>query len=101
MHFRGKDMKWELMRPDAIKETLLAIPRYDFNWQIEYKLKDPVDAPKGSRLIVTAHFDNSVNNPSNPDPTKTVRWGEPLPKRWPLPGFSTTCLKKVRLSFGH
>jgi hypothetical protein len=77
MHFRGKDMKWELMRPDATKETLLFIPRYDFNWQIEYKLKDPVAAPKGSRLIVTAHFDNSANNPFNPDPAKTIRWGEP------------------------
>ncbi len=77
MHFRGKDMKWELMRPDATKETLLSIPRYDFNWQIEYKLKDPVPAPKGSRLIVTAHFDNSANNPANPDPSKTIRWGEP------------------------
>ncbi len=77
MHLRGKDMKWELMRPDAQKETLLSIPRYDFNWQIEYKLKEPVSAPKGSRLIVTAHFDNSANNPFNPDPTKTIRWGEP------------------------
>jgi hypothetical protein len=77
MHFRGKDMKWELMRPDATKQTLLFIPRYDFNWQIEYKLKNPVPAPKGSRLIVTAHFDNSVNNPFNPDASKTIRWGEP------------------------
>jgi hypothetical protein len=77
MHLRGKDMKWELMRPDAEKEIILSIPRYDFNWQIEYKLKDPVSAPKGSRLIVTAHFDNSVNNPFNPDPNKTIRWGEP------------------------
>ena len=77
MHFRGKDMKWELMRPDATKQTLLFIPRYDFNWQIEYKLKDPVPAPKGSRLIITAHFDNSANNPFNPDPTKAIRWGEP------------------------
>lgn len=77
MHLRGKDMKWELMRPDATKQTLLFIPRYDFNWQIEYKLKDPVPAPKGSRLIIAAHFDNSANNPSNPDPTKVVRWGEP------------------------
>lgn len=77
MHLRGKDMKWELRRPDATKETLLSIPRYDFNWQIEYKLKDAVAAPKGSRLIVTAHFDNSPNNPFNPDPTKTIRWGEP------------------------
>jgi len=77
MHLRGKDMKWELMRPDAEKEVLLFIPRYDFNWQIEYKLTDPVSAPKGSRLIVTAHFDNSVNNPFNPDPNMTIRWGEP------------------------
>jgi hypothetical protein len=77
MHLRGKDMKWELMRPDAVKETLLFVPHYDFNWQIEYKFMQPVSAPKGSRLIVTAHFDNSANNRVNPDPTKTVRWGEP------------------------
>ncbi|MCI0423380.1 MAG: cytochrome c [Acidobacteria bacterium] len=75
MHLRGKDMKWELLRPDAVKETVLFVPRYDFNWQIEYKLKEPVSAPKGSRLIITAHFDNSANNPANPDPAKTVRWG--------------------------
>ena len=77
MHLRGKDMKWELMRPDAVKETLLFVTHYDFNWQIEYKFAKPVSAPKGSRLIVTAHYDNSANNPQNPDPTKTVRWGEP------------------------
>ena len=70
-------MKWELMRPDAVKETLLFVTHYDFNWQIEYKFAKPVSAPKGSRLIVTAHYDNSANNPENPDPTKTVRWGEP------------------------
>jgi len=103
MHFRGKDMKWELIRPDAEKEILLFIPRYDFNWQIEYKLKDPVSAPKRSRLIVTAHFDNSANNPFNPDPSKTIRWGEPtleemaaswvlydLPEEGPPPFHSPT-----------
>ncbi|MGH9839240.1 MAG: c-type cytochrome [Blastocatellia bacterium] len=77
MHLRGKAMKWELLRPDAVKETLLFIPRYDFNWQIEYKMKELISVPKGSRLIITAHFDNSANNPANPDPTKTVRWGAP------------------------
>lgn len=77
MHLRGKDMKWELMRPDAVKETLLFVPHYNFNWQIEYQFAQPVLAPKGSRLIITAHYDNSANNPTNPDPTKTVRWGEP------------------------
>jgi hypothetical protein len=77
MHLRGKDMRFELMRPNSIKETLLFVPKYDFNWQIEYKVKDPVPVPKGSRLIITAHFDNSANNPANPDPSKTVRWGMP------------------------
>ena len=70
-------MTWELMRPDAIKETLLAIPKYDFCWQIEYQFNQPVLALAGSRLIVTAHFDNSPNNLANPDPSKTIRWGEP------------------------
>ena len=70
-------MMWELMRPDAVKETLLVVPKYDFNWQIEYQFEEPITAPAGSRLIVTAHFDNSPNNRANPGPSKTVRWGEP------------------------
>jgi hypothetical protein len=77
MHLRGKDMMWELMRPDAVKETLLVVPKYDFNWQIEYQFEEPVSVPAGSRLIVTAHFDNSSNNHANPDPNQQVRWGEP------------------------
>ena len=77
MHFRGKDMRFELQRPDGSRETLLFVPRYSFAWQQIYRLKDPVPARKGDRLIVTAHFDNSANNPWNPDPTKTIRWGEP------------------------
>ena len=77
MHFRGKDMKWDLRRPDGVKQTLLFVPHYNFNWQIEYKFKELITAPKGSRLIITAHFDNSPNNTFNPDPTKVVRWGEP------------------------
>ncbi len=77
MHLRGKDMKWELMRPDAIKETLLSVPHYDFNWQIEYQFLTPIEVPAGSSLIETAHYDNSANNPRNPDPSRTVRWGEP------------------------
>jgi hypothetical protein len=77
MHLRGKDMRWELVGPDAVKRTLMFIPHYDFNWQMQYALKDPVAAPKGSRLVISVHFDNSANNPFNPDPTKTIRWGEP------------------------
>jgi mono/diheme cytochrome c family protein len=77
MHLRGKDMRWELVGPDAVKRTLMFIPHYDFNWQMEYAFKTSVPAPKGSRLVITVHFDNSANNPFNPDPSKAIRWGEP------------------------
>jgi len=77
MHVRGKDMKYEVVRPDGSRETLLGVDRYHFNWQTLYVLKDIVTIPKGSRFVVTAHFDNSTKNKLNPDPTKTVRFGEP------------------------
>ncbi|MBV8709114.1 MAG: hypothetical protein JO182_15585 [Acidobacteriaceae bacterium] len=77
MHFRGKDMRFEIERPNGQRETLLFVPHYSFAWQQIYRLQDPVRVEKGTRLIVTAHFDNSSNNKWNPDPTKTVRWGEP------------------------
>ena len=77
MHLRGKDMKYEVVFPDGRRQTLLWVPRFDFNWQTVYRLKDPMMVPKGTRIIVTAHFDNSAKNKHNPDPTKTVRWGDP------------------------
>ncbi|MBI4905252.1 MAG: hypothetical protein HY820_16575 [Acidobacteria bacterium] len=76
MHYRGKDVKYEVVRPDGRRETLLWVPKYDFNWQLVYRLRDPVLVEKGSRLIVTAHYDNSVNNAANPDPKEVVRWGD-------------------------
>ena len=77
MHLRGKDMKYEAVYPDGKRETLLWVPKFSFNWQSVYWLKRPVDIPKGTKLIVTAHFDNSTKNKYNPDPTKDVRWGDP------------------------
>jgi hypothetical protein len=78
MHYRGKDARFEVVRPGAsAPEALLVVPRYDFNWQLKYELKEPVFVPKGSRLVITFHYDNSVNNSANPDAAKTVRWGEP------------------------
>jgi len=77
MHVRGKDMKYEVVYPDGRRETLLRVDKYNFNWQTLYILKDPLPVPKGSRFVVTAHFDNSAKNKYNPDPTKAVRFGEP------------------------
>ncbi|MBI1784411.1 hypothetical protein HYR69_04635 [Candidatus Sumerlaeota bacterium] len=76
MHWRGKDMKYELVLPDGRRETLLNVPHYSFNWQRVYYPEKPIDAPKGSRLEMTAHFDNSAANPGNPDPTQWVKTGE-------------------------
>ena len=54
----------------------LSVPHYDFNWQTLYVFTKPVAVPKGTRLEAVAHYDNSVNNKSNPDPTKEVHWGD-------------------------
>jgi hypothetical protein len=77
MHVRGKAMKYEVIYPDGKRETLLNVDRYNFNWQTLYKLSKPVAIPKGSQLMVTGVFDNSTKNKLNPDPTKTIRFGEP------------------------
>ena len=76
MHFRGKSFRYELMYPNGTRETLLDIPRYDFNWQNSYRFSKPKLVPEGSLLKCIAHFDNSQRNPANPDPTISVRWGE-------------------------
>ena len=75
MHYRGKDMTVRLTYPSGKTETLLSVPHYDFNWQIIYYLREPLMLPAGTKVEVTAHWDNSANNPNNPDPTKSVRWG--------------------------
>jgi hypothetical protein len=74
MHARGKDMTYTLEYPDGRKELLLKVPRYDFNWQVGYQTS--VHVPKGATLHVDAHFDNSPNNRFNPNPGRTVYFGE-------------------------
>jgi hypothetical protein len=76
MHYRGKEAIYELVRPNGKRETLLSVPRYDFNWQLVYRLKEPVFVEKGSRMVVTFRYDNSANNKANPDATENVRWGD-------------------------
>ncbi len=75
MHVRGKDFNYTLVYPDGTSKLLLSVPKWDFNWQLTYVFKEEIPAPKGSKLICVAHYDNSLNNKFNPDPTKEVRWG--------------------------
>ena len=77
MHLRGKAAKYTLTFPDGRQELLASIPKYDFNWQHFYRLREPVFAPKGTRVDLQLWWDNSANNPSNPNPNREVRWGRP------------------------
>ena len=76
MHFRGKSFEYRVTYPTGEKETILNVPKYDFNWQLTYELAQPKVLPKGTVIECTAHYDNSPNNPYNPDPTKEVHFGE-------------------------
>ena len=76
MHLRGKAFRYELVLPEGVTRRILEVPRYDFNWQLNYELREPLFVPAGARLRATAWYDNSRNNPANPDPSKAVRWGD-------------------------
>ena len=76
MHFRGKSFEYKVTYPTGETETLLDVPHYDFNWQLTYELDQPKVLPRGTIIECTAHYDNSANNKYNPDPTKTVYYGE-------------------------
>jgi hypothetical protein len=75
MHLRGKSFEFRVAYPDGRKETLLVVPHYSYDWQLSYYLDHPLHLPKETTLECTAHFDNSANNPRNPDPAKTVKFG--------------------------
>jgi len=61
-HLRGKDFKYAVVYPDGREETILTVPKYDFHWQLAYELDEPLKLPAGSKLVVTAHYDNSLKN---------------------------------------
>jgi hypothetical protein len=75
-HVRGIRWIYDATYPDGRKETILSVPKYDFNWQTDYVFKQPLKFPKGSKIHATAWYDNSPNNKSNPDPGKDVWWGD-------------------------
>jgi len=75
MHFRGKYMSYEAIYADGSSETLLSVPKYNFNWQYSYRPQEPIFLPAGTRLVVKGAMDNSDRNPANPDPSKPVFFG--------------------------
>jgi hypothetical protein len=75
MHLRGVCASYVATYPDGKSETLLSVPDYDFNWQSVYRFSEPLRIPKGTKITWTAHWDNSADNPRNPDPKKLVFWG--------------------------
>jgi mono/diheme cytochrome c family protein len=76
MHMRGKDMSYRLVFPNGETKDVLNVPHYNWHWQLWYNLAKPITLPAGTRIECTAHYDNSANNPENPDPNKTVTWGQ-------------------------
>ncbi len=75
LHWRGKSFRYEAHYPDGKSETLLAVPAWRFDWQTNYVLQSPKRIPKGTELKAVATWDNSAHNPSNPDPTKAIKFG--------------------------
>jgi len=85
MHVRGKSATFYLDYPDGRSEIVLDVPKYDFNWQLWYDTS--INVPKGTKLRVVAHYDNSPNNKYNPDPTKTVYYGNQTWEEMHFPSF--------------
>jgi len=76
MHYRGSDANFKLRYSDGREEELLNVPNYQFNWQKTYDFINPLFVPAGTELVFRGTFDNTEMNPSNPDPSKTLTWGE-------------------------
>jgi hypothetical protein len=76
MHLRGKSFEYKATYPDGTSEVLLSVPAFDFGWQSSYLLATPKAMPKGTRIDCQAHYDNSADNPANPDPKRAVTWGD-------------------------
>ena len=99
MHLRGKSFRFEATYPDGRREVLLDVPRYEFDWQNAYILAEPKPMPEGTIMRCTGHFDNSAENPNNPDPTRTVTFGEQTNDEM-LIGYMDVALDYQDLSVG-
>ena len=76
MHYRGAYSKYVAKLPDGAEHTFLEVPRYDFNWQTRYRFTEHLKLPAGTRIEVTMGYDNTADNPNNPDPNADVKWGD-------------------------
>ncbi len=76
MHYRGRDIRFFALYPDGGSEELLSVPNFQHNWQMVYRLEEPVRLPAGTVVVAEGGFDNSAANPLNPDPASEVAWGE-------------------------
>ena len=76
MHLRGKSLRWVIVYPDGREQTILDVPKFDFNWQIEYELETPLHIPAGSKILGIGKYDNSAKNRWNPAPNLPVYWSE-------------------------
>ncbi len=76
LHLRGKASSHQAILPDGSRQTILSIPRWDFEWHTIYWFKDPLVLPAGTRLETTGVWDNSEQNPANPDPSAEVVFGQ-------------------------
>lgn len=94
-HVRGKDWSYQVVYADGRKQQVLSVPHYDFNWQTYYTFIKPLALPKGARIEAIAHYDNSANNPANPDPKVAVRWGEQTWQEMQYTGLTYTVDEKA------
>ena len=97
-HLRGKDFTYTLVYPDGREQTILSVPRFDFNWQTNYELETPLRVPAGTKLVATAHFDNSTANRYNPAPEREVVWDEQSWDEmfWPFTVYSEDVLEPTK-----
>jgi hypothetical protein len=95
-HLRGKTWEYTLTYPDGRSETILSVPRYDFNWQTDYVFATPLRVPKGATLKSVAHYDNSKENKANPDATQPVYWGDQTWEEMQYTGIMYSIDKEAR-----
>src|SRR6188474_1515586 len=89
-HLRGKRWEYKLVHADGTSEVILSVPRYDFNWQTYYIFEKPLAIPATSRISSAAWYDNSADNPSNPNAKSEVRWGDQTWEEMQYTGFLYT-----------